>query len=316
MWSSRSAAAVALFSAALWSARAQAQQAQGFALERFYPSAAGGGWFVMDDLDMHGGFGGAMELSLSYAHDPLDVSSPTANGSQHLAVVSDEAFADIGLAATYDRFRLSLNLDSPIAIEGSSGTVGGYQFTAPTVTLGNDPDAISDVRIGFDARIVGRPDGPFRLGAGAQLLIPSGARSDYDTDGTFRAMFRLLFAGDPGRWIYAGQLGLHLRPLSDSPVPGTPDGSELLFGVAGGPKFLVGPWAIIFGPEVYGETALQSFFGGTTTGLEALLTGRLEGTGEGGQLRVKVGAGGGLDPSFGAPEWRVVVAVELFSRRP
>jgi hypothetical protein len=312
MSSSRSAAAVALLFAALWSASAHAQQAQGFALERFYPSAAGGGWFVMDDLDMHGGFGGAMELTLGYAHDPLDLTS----GGQHLVVVSDEAFADIGLAATYDRFRLSLNLDSPIAIEGSGGTVNGYQFTAPTVTLGNDPDAISDARVGFDARILGRPDGPFRFGAGAQLLIPSGSRSDYDTDGTVRAMFRLLFAGDAGRWIYAGQLGLHLRPLNDSPIPGSPDGSELLFGVAGGPKFLTGPWAIVVGPEVFGETALQSFFGGTTTGLEALLTGRLEGTGEGAQLRVKVGAGGGLDPNFGAPEWRLVVAIELFSHRP
>src|SRR5208283_1314318 len=109
MSNSRSAAAVALLSAALWSASAQAQQpAQGFALERFYPSAAGGGWFVMDDLDIHGGFGGAMALTLGYAHDPLVLSS----GTQHLAVVSDEALADIGLAATYDGFRLSLNLES------------------------------------------------------------------------------------------------------------------------------------------------------------------------------------------------------------
>jgi hypothetical protein len=296
-----------------WSAGAFAQQAApGFAVERFYPSAAGAGWFVMDDLDMHGGFGGAIELTSGYAHDPLVVAS----GGQRLAVVSDEAFADVGLAATYDRFRFYLDFSSPLAIEGSSGTVGGYQYVAPKVTLGNDPDTISDPRIGFDARIAGKPDGVFRIGAGAQLYIPSGSPSDYDTDGTVRAMFRVLFAGDAGRWMYAGQLGLHLRPLNDSPAPGSPDGSELLFGAAAGPKFLMGHWAVIVGPEVYGETALQPFFGGTTTGLEALLTGRLEGTGDGGQLRVKVGAGGGLDPNFGAPEWRIVVAVELFAHHP
>jgi hypothetical protein len=263
----------------------------------------------MDDLDLHGGWGGAVELTTGYAHDPLDLAS----GGQRLPVVSDEAFADIGLAVTYDRYRLYADFSSPLAIEGSSGTLGGYQFTAPTATLGNNPDTISDPRIGFDARILGRPGGLFRLGAGAQLYIPSGALEDYDTDGTFRAMFRLLFAGDAGRWMYAGQLGVHLRPLEDSAVPGSPDGSELLFGAAAGPRFSVGnKWAVIVGPEVYGETALRAFFGETTTGLEALLTGRFEGTGDGGQLRVKVGAGGGLDPNFGAPEWRLVLAVELF----
>jgi hypothetical protein len=302
---------LALLACGLWSAVAQAQQqAQGFAVERFYPSAAGGGWFVMDDLEMHGGFGGAMELTLGYAHDPLVVAS----GGQRLAVVSDEAFADIGLAATYDRYRVYLDFSSPIAIEGSSGTLGGTQYTAPTVTLGNNPDTISDPRVGFDVRLLGQPGGAFRLGAGAQLYIPSGNPSDYDTDGTLRAMVRALCAGDVGRWRYAGQLGLQLRPVAASSTPGGPDGSELLFGAAAGPKFPVGPWAVIVGPEIYGETAFQSLFGGTTTGVEALLTGRLEGSGEGAQFRLKVGGGGGLDPNFGAPEWRVVVAVELFRR--
>ncbi len=43
----------------LWAMGARAQlQAQGFAVERFYPSAPGGGWMVMDDLSMRGRFGG------------------------------------------------------------------------------------------------------------------------------------------------------------------------------------------------------------------------------------------------------------------
>src|ERR1700680_1247626 len=42
-------------------AHAEAQQTPpGFAVERFSPSAAGAGWFVMDDLDMDGGLGGAV----------------------------------------------------------------------------------------------------------------------------------------------------------------------------------------------------------------------------------------------------------------
>jgi hypothetical protein len=297
-----------------WTSRAEAQPAKGFAVERFYPSAAGGGWLVMDELGMHGGFGGAIEISGGYARKPLDVASP--DGTQRVALVSSQAFADFSVAATYERFRLYLNFSTPLAVAGESGTLGTYELSGPSVDLGKNPDTLSDPRVGFDARLLGAPGSALRVGAGAQLIIPSGDRADYLTDGTFRGMFRLLFAGDVGRFMYAGQLGMHLRPLDDSPAPGSPRGSELLFGIAAGPRLSVGTgWAVVVGPEIYGETALRSFFGGTTTGLEALLTGRLEGVGTGRQLRVKVGAGGGLDPHFGAPQWRIVFAVELFDQR-
>jgi hypothetical protein len=131
-------------------------------------------------------------------------------------------------------------------------------------------------------------------------------------------MLRALVAGDVGRFGYAGQLGVHIRPLDEGSTPDGPRGSELLFGAAAGPRFPVdaaGHFAAVVGPEIYGETAFASFFGGPTTGVEALLSGRLEGAGiDGGQLRVRLGAGGGLDPQFGAPEMRVVVGVELFDR--
>src|SRR5580698_1176089 len=101
--------------------RADAQEnVQGFAVERLYQSAPGGGWVVMDDLDIHGGLGGAVALTSGYEHDPLRIKS--SDGLQHLNVVSDLAFTDFGFAATYDRFRLYLNLDVPVAAGGSSGT--------------------------------------------------------------------------------------------------------------------------------------------------------------------------------------------------
>jgi len=288
------------------------QQPQGFALERFYPAAPGGGWMVMEDLDMHGGLGGAIAISSGYAHDPLRVT----DGTQHLSVVAGEAFADVGAAITYDRFRLYANFDSPLAVQGDSGTVGAYKFAGPTVGLGSNPDTISDLRIGFDARLYGDAKGPFRLGASAQLIAPSGMRADYLSDGTYRAMGRLLFAGNLGVFGYAGQLGVHVRPLDDSPAPGSPEGSELLFGVAGGPRFRVDPegrTVIIVGPEFYGESAFKSLFGSTSTGVEGLLTGRIEGTADDGrQVQFKLGMGGGLNPHFGAPEWRCVFAISLF----
>jgi hypothetical protein len=296
---------------ALSSSAGAQQQAQGFGVERFYPSAPGGGWFVMDALDMRGGLGGAMALTTSYARDPLRIT----DGSQHLNVVSDRAFTDFGFAVTYERWRLYLNMDVPIVTAGQDGTVGGYQFTAPSLNPQQNPDTLSDARIGLDARILGGSKSTFRLGASAQFFVPNGDRSDYDTDGTYRAMVRALFAGDVGLFTYAGHLGVHVRPFDDSPTPGSPQGSELLFGLAGGARVLVagGNEALIVGPEVFGATAFRSFLGSSGTALEGLLAGRIEGvTDNGPQLRFKLGAGLGIDQRFGAPAWRIVFAIELF----
>src|SRR5579863_5958270 len=91
-----------------WPSPADAQQqTQGFALERFYPSAPGAGWFVMDDINIGGGLGGAISLTGGYARNPLEVTGP--GGTQRLALVSGESFLDVGAAVTYDRYRVYLD---------------------------------------------------------------------------------------------------------------------------------------------------------------------------------------------------------------
>src|SRR5215831_14967271 len=125
-------------------APASAQQpAQGFAVERLYLSAPGAGWFVMDALDMHGGLGGSLSLTVGYARNPLHL----ADVSQQATVVAHQVVMDIGAAITYDRWRFYLNLDAPLAIRGQSGTVGDYSFTAPHVSLELNPDTLSDARV-------------------------------------------------------------------------------------------------------------------------------------------------------------------------
>lgn len=291
------------------------QQAQGFAVDRLYPSAPGGGWFVMDDLDIHGRLGGDIGITLGHASSQLRVT----DGTNRVAVVSDQVSADIGAAVTYQRWRFYLNLDTPILISGQSGTVGDYAFAAPSVSLGSHPDVISDVRVGTDVRLVGKPGGRFRFGAGAQLIIPNGERIDYDSDGTFRGMIRALAAGDARYFTYAAQLGVHIRALDDTPTPGTPRGSELLFGVAAGAKVPLtrdARWVAIFGPEVYCATAFRSFLQRDATALEGLLTGRFEGTRtDKMQMRVRIGVGAGLNRDFGAAEWRIIAGVEMFNHR-
>jgi len=72
--------------------------------------------------------------------------------------------------------------------------------------------------------------------------------------------------------------------------------------------------AVIVGPEVFGATAFRSFFDSNSTALEGLLSARLEGIGaNGAQLRVKLGAGAGINQQFGAPQWRIVCGIEVFN---
>jgi hypothetical protein len=284
---------------------AHAQSAQGFAVERYYASAPGAGWLVMDDLDIDRQLSGALSLTLGYAHDPLVVSGTS--------IVEHEAFSDISAAVSFRRVRVYASFTSPLAIIGDSATVGSVVYTAPHVTLGSNPDTIADEHVGVDALLVGEPGGVFRFGAGAQLYIPNGKREDYDTDDTFRAMFRALVAGDSGRYSYAAQLGVHVRPLDEASIPGNPQGSELLFGAAGGVRFPLSCAAITIGPEIFGATALRSFFGWDSTAIEGLASMRFETLGPGRNVRLKLGVGGGIDPNFGAPEWRVVASVEVFA---
>jgi len=314
---SSSLVAVALLAAAATTAGvARAQEAPpvlpsapGFGVERLAPSAPGGGWLVMDQLDLRGPLAGAVDLTLGYASNPLRV------GDARLPVVAHQAMLDIGASLSWWRFRVYLNLASPLALYGESGAAGGYDFTGSSVNLGNNPDVISDVRFGVDFRLVGRTGGRFRLGAGAQLYVPTDHKSDYASDGTFRGALRLLAAGD-ARWLtWAAQLGVHIRPRDDADVPDGPRGSELLFGVAIGGRVPLGraPWALVLGPELFGATAFRAFFTRAATAFEGLLTARFEGTaGDRAQLRVRLGAGAGLG-SFGSPEWRLVAGVELFT---
>lgn len=283
------------------------QPITGFAVERFYPSSPGGGWFVMDDLNIGSGLGATAELISSYAREPLEITSAN---SPSLAVVSNLAVMDVGVAATYRRYRVYLNFPMPVLVSGNSGVLGPYQWSAPSVSLGTNPDTISDLRLGFDMRFLGKPGDLLRLGLGAQAIFPTGNRTDYLSDGRYRGMLRFLAAGDAGTFSYASQFGIHVRTLNDAPVPDSPNGNEFLFGASAGRTLNTHTgWRMVLGPEIYGETAFASFFSRQQTGVEGLMTVRLEQTDKESNLRLKIGVGHGLVQQFGAPEWRIAAAV-------
>ena len=316
-------AAVAAFSAALALAipsHAQAA-AEGYAVERLNPGAPGNSWLIMDDLKLEGPLGGAVSVVTGYARRPLRVSVP--GNAPSLSVISDQAFVDVGLAILYDRFRFTLDIPDPLYIRGQSGTVGNTEFAAPLVDVGRYPDKVTDIRLGLDARLWGDVRGPLRLGASAQLFVPSGERANYATDATYRSLLRLQFAGDWGMFNHAGFVGAHVRPRDDtpkldSPMLGGPRGSEFVFGLAAATRFALsksGGSNIGVGPEFFGETAFKSAFGKYTTAVEALLSSHLTYLdAHGAQVRFKVGAGRGLNTQFGAPTWRMVLALEISDR--
>lgn len=298
------------------SARAQVAQppAQGFQVERLYPSAAGAGWLVMDALDQHGGIGGAISFTLGYERNPLRVGSE----QSQVAVVQNLMLIDISAALTYRRWRFHIDFGVPVWTSGNSTTFGNYAFTGASTDWGSGPDVLSDIGVGTDLRIAGRPDGRFRLGASAELLVPNGNAGDYGSDGTFRGLLRILVAGDVGHLAYAANVGAHIRPRDDTPVPNGPRGSELVYGAAVGVKVPIGRaarWKVVVGPELFGASAFRAFdINGTA--LEWLMSGRIEGTADNkSQLRVRLGIGNALNDRFGAPDWRIVAGVELFGRR-
>ena len=313
-------AACALSLSFAWESRAQVA-AEGFAVERLNPAAPGSLWLVMDDLKLDGPLGGGVSLVTGYARHPLRVSAPGSAGT--LSVVSSEAFVDVGLAILYDRFRFTLDVPDPMYLSGQSGSVGNYQFTAPSVDVGKYPDKVFDFRFGVDSRLWGDVSGPLRLGLSAQLFVPSGERATYVTDGTYRALLRAQFAGDWGMLSHAGFVGVHVRPRDDSDTLssaslGGPRGSEFVFGLAAAPQFDLsesGKTHAGLGPELFGETAFKNAFGKYTTALEALLSAHLTHVNDhGAVVRLKVGAGSGINAQFGAPSWRVVLGLEISDR--
>ena len=150
-------------------ARAQTP-VEGFNAERFYPSAPGAGWFVMDSLDMHGELGGALAFSARYAQR-------AAASRADSAVVTDSAYGQVAGAFTWHSWRFSVGFDFPFAVKGRSGTMGGYQYTAPDVDLGSQPGHASPTSgSGSTPGCSGTRRRPVPPGSGRAAVDPERAR--------------------------------------------------------------------------------------------------------------------------------------------
>jgi hypothetical protein len=270
---------------------------------------------VLDELKIGSEWGAGVALTTGYAKRPFVLRDEA--GNHYLSVVSDQAFFDIGTAASYRSLRLYMNLASPVVVSGQSGEVNGTVFKAPEANLDERPDTIVDARFGVDWQFFGAVQGPVRMGASLQVFVPTGARADYLTDGTYRSMAKVLFAGDTRRFAYAAQCGVHIRPLTVTDSLGAPRGNEFLFAGAFGTKVVGKDATFVVGPEFFGATAFDALFRSNTTAIEALMSARIDGIREdGSRYRVKLGWGPGVVSHFGAPSWRAVLGFEWLIQRP
>jgi outer membrane protein OmpA-like peptidoglycan-associated protein len=280
--------------------RALAQEPpSGFAIDRFEPADRGSSWFALDSLDLRGHRRHAVGDVTELGYKPLVLYN--ADGSERAALLRAQLFTHLGgTLLLWDRARFGFNLPILVYQSAESGTLASSVYSAATGAT------IGDLRFGGDARLYGKYGDPITVAAGLQLWMPTGDRASYTGDGKVRLQPRVQAAGESGDFAYAARLGVAVR-TQDEPFAGTPMGSELTFGVAGGVRAVHKHF--LFGPELYGSTGISSseaFFGRRTTPVELLLGAHYRVTDD---LHLDFGIGPGLTRGVGTPLFRTAFSV-------
>jgi OmpA-OmpF porin, OOP family len=273
-------------------------EAQGFALNRFEPSASGGEWFVHDTLDLRGEMRPAVGVVLDYGYKPYVLVNP--DGSQNTSIITEQLFLHVGGSIVlFSRVRLGANVPVLMTQDGSEtgGVVNGQRVVGAT------SGGIGDVRLDADLRLVGRYGGTFTLAVGGRLWLPTGDSTKYLGDNDVRVGPQLLAAGDIDAFVYAASMGIVYRG-NRSGFAGHPTGSESTFGAAIGVRTL--EKRLVIGPEIWASTVLAASFGARTTPLAVIVGAHYTA----GDLRFGIGAGPGLSHAAGTSIFRAVASIE------
>ena len=278
-----------------------AQQAEGFALNRFEPSERGSEWFVGESLDLREHQRFAAGLVLDYSYKPLAVYDPD-TGDERSAIVAHQLFGHLGgTVILWDRARFGLSLPLAIFQDGETGRTANASFSSDNNTT------IGDLRLGGDVRIVGRYEDPITFAAGLRLWAPTGSQDSFTGDGKVRLGPRAMVAGRVDSFVYSGQMHFTFR-AQDQEFARSPTGSEVGMVTAAGLKTLDDK--LVVGPELYWSTVVtdgDAFFARRTTPLELIIGGHYSATKE---WRFGGGFGPGLTRGFGTPKVRVLLSAE------
>lgn len=276
-----------------------AQSRPGFAVNRYEPSERGGGWFVVDALDLQGSASArsALGVTLDYAHKPLVVYDAAQN--ERVALVRDQLFAHLGAAVVVaERLRFGVNVPIAVHQDGEAAVVRGEALSGATAP------AFGDVRLAADVRVFGEHDAPLRLALGVRSWLPTGLRSQFTSDGSARISPQALVAGDAGIFVWAARFAVVVRPRDDT-YAGAPLGTELGGSVGVGVR--VG--RLVVGPEVFAATRVDgdAFLTKQGTPADAVLGARYA---LASGLRFALALGSGLTRGHGSPAFRALASIE------
>lgn len=294
----------ALSTGALLAGAQGTARAQGFAIGRFTPSPAADPFFgVASPYTGAGDRAFSVMLLTDYAHDPLVLR----DGQERIgAIVGHQAMTHLNASFIFAR-RLLLNIDMPLSIQTgdapSTGGAGGLSFRSPGT------GALGDLRLHGRVALYGEPTDLFSVALAASLLAPTGSRSSYTSDGTFRGDVHALLGGRGERVVWAASLGVEMR--SDRAFVDAESASGVKLGAAFG-YCLGADKSVQIGPEVTGlftpRGALPS-----SVAVEALagvkkrfLT----------RFEAGVALGAGLSPGLGTPNFRAVAMISYLQAMP
>jgi outer membrane protein OmpA-like peptidoglycan-associated protein len=300
MWRSRSSL-ILVMAGILGTGSAQAQIADGFALDRYDPSERGSDWFDGDSLDMRGDLRGGLGIVGDYGYRPLVLYR---HGKDSVPIIKHQLFTHVGgTLILWNRLRLGMNFPLLLINTGDNARVGGTLYSA------SGGVKAGDLRFGADIRLVGEYREPFSLAIGVKAHLPTGNVKAYASDGKVRLEPRILAAGDIGPFVYAARISFNYRALHGQ-VTGDPFGNEIGFGASAGVRIFDD--LLVIGPELFGATVVQKssgVFGKMTAPLELVFSGkfRIAQTFIGG-----LGVGPGLTRGYGAPALRLLASFEWF----
>lgn len=301
MTRSRSTPVVIALAFATVPAVAQAQdEAETFALNRYNPSERGSDWFANESLDLRGHLRPLLGVVGDWSYKPLVLYTP--DGDELSAIVRHQVYAHLGGGLIlWERVRAAVSVPLLIYNDGETQETTNGTFSA------QDGTTFGDVRLGVDLRLLGEYGAPFTVAVGGQLHLPTGNEDAYAGDGEVRLQPHLLGAGDLGPFAYAAQVGFNYRAHSGD-LDNAPFGSELTFALGAGVR--LADERLLIGPELFGSTVVSkgsAAFKRRTTPVELVFGGKYR---VGSGIRIGAGVGPGLTRGFGAPQLRVLAAIE------
>jgi outer membrane protein OmpA-like peptidoglycan-associated protein len=282
---------------------AAAQEAQGFALDRFRPAPTTEDGLALSLPRTLGHLRPGAALTLDYAHQPL-VLSVTDEDPEGAIVKHRLVGHVVGALGLGERFELFLHVPLTLVQSGDNPSLGGIGFPEP------DDVSFGDISVGGSVRLVGDDLGAFQLGLQGAVTLPSGNDDGLSGDDGVPAEGRLSAAYHLEHWSFAANLGGRYRPAAD--YGSARIGSELLFGLGAYVRATENVTAMA---EWYGATGFrdeQAFTSeGTpselmlgarwTTPLKLVLTG---------------GVGVGLTQAVGVPDVRALLGLGWPPPRP